>query len=130
MREHDTGPAYHALMREYDKRFLFVQPENAPIADAAGDAYSDVFEVLWGPDENVCTGSLQGFDVEPALTKLEMPVLFVCGDSDEVTLPTMMRYRGMVPGSQLAVVPGAGHATAKDQPVLYQEILVRFLRDL
>lgn len=130
LREHDTGPAYHALMREYDKRFLFVQPENAPIADAAGDSYSDVFEALWGPDENVCTGPLQGFDVEPALAQIGVPTLFMCGDSDEVTLPTMARYRDLVPGAQLAVVPGAGHATAKDQPELYRQLLVRFLRDL
>ncbi len=123
----DTGPRYHALMREYYKRFLFADPANWPIAEAAEDTYSDVFTALWGPDENVCTGPLKDFDVEDVLPVLKLPVLFMCGDSDEVTLPTMQRYRDLVPGSQLAVIPGAGHATAKDRPELYAAVLTAFL---
>ncbi|MDD4222229.1 MAG: alpha/beta fold hydrolase [Methanomethylophilus sp.] len=123
----DTGPRYHALMREYYKRFLFADPVNWPIADAAEDTYGDVFNVLWGPDENVCTGVLTGFDVEGVLPELKMPALFMCGDSDEVTLSTMQRYRDLLPGARLAVIPGAGHATAKDRPELYAAVLTEFL---
>ncbi|MDD2626703.1 MAG: alpha/beta hydrolase, partial [Candidatus Methanomethylophilus sp.] len=98
-----------------------------PIADAAEDTYGDVFNVLWGPDENVCTGVLTGFDVEGVLPELKMPALFMCGDSDEVTLSTMQRYRDLLPGARLAVIPGAGHATAKDRPELYAAVLTEFL---
>jgi proline iminopeptidase len=124
----DYGDAYHKLMGDYNARFLFARPENAEIArQAAAEPYSDVALALWGPDENVCSGTLRDFDAEKDLWKVKTKVLLMCGDSDEVSLETMAIYRTRFIGSKLMVVPNAGHALAFEQPELYCAGIEAFL---
>lgn len=76
------------------------------------------------------TGKLKGFDITPALGKLNVPVLFMCSDSDEVTVPRIVEYHDRVRGSRLSVVPNAGHVLALEQFELYRDSVIAFLSEL
>ncbi len=56
-----------------------------------------------------------------------VPTLFTAGEFDEVTADTMKFYQELISGSELAVVPGSGHLTTIDQPVLYAQAVRDFL---
>ncbi len=130
IRTGDLGPDFRRVMGEYYSRYLFCRECHREIAIAnAEEPFSDVFLTMWGPNDMVCTGTLRDFDVIPGLKDISVPVLFMCGDSDEVTPETMLEYRNMVKGSRLAVIPYAGHVTAMEQFVLYRESIAAFLRE-
>lgn len=47
---------------------------------------------MWGPDNTVCTGTLKDFDVTDTLPMIDVPVLYMCGDTDEVRISTLLDY--------------------------------------
>ena len=129
---HGRGPEEDItkIMGEYNSRFLFSKPINREIALAcASDGPNPVFAKMWGPNEMVCTGTLHDFDVTDVLPSIDVPVLYMCGDSDEVTIPTAMMYRDSTPGSALSIVQDAGHALSFEQFDIYRQCILSFLSD-
>ena len=121
---------FRDILGEYYARFLFSKPCNREIAiESARQGPNPVFEAMWGPNEMVCTGTLRDFDVTDVLPMIDVPVLYMCGDSDQVTIPTAIMYRDSTPDSSLAVVPGAGHALSFEQFTIYRECILSFLSD-
>ena len=53
---------------------------------------------MWGDDETYCTGTLKDFDVTDTLPRIDVPVLYMCGDSDELRVETMLDYARSTPG--------------------------------
>ena len=84
---------------------------------------------MWGPNDLVCEGTMKDFDLTSDLQRIDVPVLFMCGDSDEVTIDTINEYVKMVKGSRLSVIPCAGHAIGKDQPTLYMDRMKAYLEE-
>lgn len=127
----DFGERYRQIMSEYYARYLFCRKKNREIALANADVpFTDVFTAMWGPHDIECTGTLRDFDVTPGLKDISVPVLFMCGDSDQVRPETMLRYRSMVRGSRLSVIPFAGHVLAFEQFALYRESITAFLDEI
>jgi proline iminopeptidase/L-proline amide hydrolase len=76
-----------------------------------------LYERMWGKSEFVATGSLKDYDGEPLLLKLDGPrTLFLVGQYDEARPLTMLQFARRVPGSEVAVVPGAAHGMFGDRP--------------
>ncbi|AGI47768.1 putative hydrolases or acyltransferases (alpha/beta hydrolase superfamily) [Thermoplasmatales archaeon BRNA1] len=127
----DFGERYRAIMKDYYAKYLFTREVNRPIADAVAEApLNDVFRALCGENDFECTGTLKGLDLTDYLPEIDVPVLFMCGDSDEVRMDTMQMYREYVPGSRLAVVPFAGHALSFEQFELYLSNILGFLIEI
>jgi len=129
---HGRAPAdtYAELMSDYYSRYLFARGCNREIAIAVANSEPNpVFKAMWGPNDMVCTGTLKDFDVTYILPEIDVPVLYMAGDSDEVRLETMAEYVESTPGSRLAVIPYAGHALGFEQPDLYRMTIVRFLEE-
>lgn len=81
-----------------------------------GDNYQ-LYETMWGKSEFVSTGTLKTYDGEPLLAKLDGPhTLFIVGQYDEARPVTAAEFADRVPGSELAVVPGAAHGILTDRP--------------
>jgi len=81
-----------------------------------GDNYQ-LYETMWGKSEFVSTGTLKTYDGEPLLAKLDGPrTLFIVGQFDEARPVTAAQFADRVPGSELAVVPGAAHGILTDRP--------------
>jgi pimeloyl-ACP methyl ester carboxylesterase len=67
-------------------------------------------------------------DSTPLLSSIHCPTLILVGDQDALTPPAMSRdmQRGIA-GSELVVVPKAGHLSSLEQPSAFNAALARFL---
>ena len=76
-----------------------------------------LYNRMWGASEFVSTGTLKSYDGESLLVRLDgKRTLFIVGQHDEARPVTAIDFAERVPGAELAVVPGAGHATIMDRP--------------
>jgi proline iminopeptidase len=123
-----NDPAYRAAEQEYTRRFVR-RSLRGPRNPACNESIRNtaIYEQMWGPTEFFATGSLKTFNVVPQLSRLRLPVLFLNGEFDEARPETAARYQKLVPGSQLAVIPGSAHSLLSDQPDLTIAALRRFL---
>lgn len=71
-----------------------------------------IYRAMWGASEFNCTGNLASYDRSGDLRRLAVPVLFLCGEHDEVRQETLERYlMGSPRGSKLHVFQGSAHNT-------------------
>lgn len=81
-------------------------------------------------------GGLRGMGngVQPTLWhrlgQLTQPTLLIVGENDHKFVDINRRMASLIPGWQLTLIPGAGHATHIEQPVLFQAAVLRFLTGL
>jgi proline iminopeptidase len=70
------------------------------------------------------------FDYVPDLARVSTPTLIIVGEHDRTTTPRAARVlsRG-IPGSELVVVPGAGHMSFVEAPEVYLGAVRKFLRE-
>ncbi|QFZ18244.1 alpha/beta fold hydrolase [Saccharothrix syringae] len=70
-------------------------------------------------------------DYRDSLARVAVPTLVVVGEEDEYTpVDVARRLHGVVPGSTLAVVRGAGHLPNLERPEEFNEVLARFLAEV
>jgi proline iminopeptidase/L-proline amide hydrolase len=75
-----------------------------------------LYETMWGTSEFVATGTLNNYDGEPLLAKLDGPhTLFIDGQYDEARPVTLAAFAMRVPGAEFAVIPGAAHGFFNDR---------------
>ena len=67
-------------------------------------------------------------DLTAEMPRVTMPVLLIWGDADTATpIADGKRMEELMPEAGLAVIPGAGHFSFLDNPILFQRILGSFL---
>ena len=64
---------------------------------------------MWGPSEFTTTGSLKGADLLPRLHEITVPALLICGEHDEASPETILKYRDALAQGEVAVIPDASH---------------------
>ncbi len=123
-------PEYQAAMEAYYAQFLRRTPLRfAADADSARQRSGGfVYRYMWGPSEFTSTGTLKTFDGTDWLRNIRVPALFVTGEFDEATPAATEEFSRLVPGSEFAVIPGAGHATENDNPEAIYGLVREFLR--
>lgn len=121
---------YQAAMDAYYAQFLRRTPSRfAADADSARQMSGTfVYNYMWGPSEFTSTGTLKTFDGTDWLRTIRVPALFVAGEFDEATPAATEEFSRLVPGSEFAVIPGAGHATENDNPEAIYGLVREFLR--
>lgn len=62
------------------------------------------------------------------LAGLQVPTLFIAGEEDEKFVGTAREMYRMVMGSHLRIVAESGHMVHLEQPVLFNQIVLEFLR--
>lgn len=68
-------------------------------------------------------------DARPWLGDIDSPTLILCGANDTVTGSWMSgTLARMIPGAQSRTIPGAGHAPHIEQPDMFAEATLEFLR--
>ncbi|MEO0575020.1 MAG: proline iminopeptidase-family hydrolase [Pseudomonadota bacterium] len=88
---------------------------------------SGLYEYMWGPSEFIANGTLKNLDLRDRLHELNLPVLFIIGEHDEARPDTVREYQRQIAGSQLAILPDAGHSSLTDRPELFNRTLNDFL---
>ena len=61
------------------------------------------------------------------LRRVAIPTLIVCGERDEPFMEPSRQMHEAIPGSELAIIPGAGHSPQFETPVEFNRVLVGFL---
>jgi 3-oxoadipate enol-lactonase len=63
------------------------------------------------------------------LSSIRCPTLIVVGEEDTLTPPQISRdMHNAIPGSELVVVPAAGHLTSLERPEAFNQAVAAFLR--
>jgi pimeloyl-ACP methyl ester carboxylesterase len=87
-------------------------------------------EVVGTPDvlRHFANAGYGDFDYRPRLGEITRPTLVIVGAQDRTTTPRAARvlHEG-IDGSELVVVPAAGHMSFVEQPQLYLDAVRRFL---
>jgi len=95
----------------------------ATVASAAEAFARNRVSVLEG-DFRAC----DAFDLMGEIPKIRTPTLIICGEDDRLTPVKYARFlHEKIPGSELAVVPGAGHMVMLERPVEFNRALTTFL---
>ena len=70
-----------------------------------------------------------GVNFTSRLKEIRVPTCVIVGDADLIKGPPYAEtiHRG-IPGSELHLIQGAGHATCWEAPQLFNDIVLRFLR--
>jgi abhydrolase domain-containing protein 14 len=70
-------------------------------------------------------------ELKPRLELLDVPTLLVWGEKDVVASVELAReMHGLIKGSELFVIAGAGHTCYLDDPNSFNSVLVKFLGNL
>ncbi|MBX3131849.1 MAG: alpha/beta fold hydrolase [Gemmatimonadaceae bacterium] len=68
-------------------------------------------------------------DSTPTLATITVPTLVLCGDEDALTpVKESEAMHAAISGSQLAIIPGAGHASCVEHPAAFNALLASFLQ--
>ena len=96
------------------------------------DIVENLRRQITGNSVESIVGALQAMmtrqDSTPMLPGLRIPVQVVVGAEDALTPPPLSEqmHKG-IPGSELVVIPGAGHMSNMEQPQAFNDALGRFL---
>jgi proline iminopeptidase len=129
-REYDTPEYQKAMMEFYQKHVCRL--ENWP--ECLNKAFSELniaqYKYMWGPSEFTVTGTLKSFERVNELKKIDVPVLFTCGEFDEATPSTTEYYQKYLPGSRVHIFQDASHEHHLEKTEEYLKIVSEFLHDV
>ena len=110
----DMLPLYFHRYDERAERYAVEVADDIPNADAARH---------WE------TEGYPGFDIREQLPSITAPTLVITGEDDFVTGPACAReVAGLVPGSELVILPECGHMLWVEQREAFVAAVTRFLR--
>lgn len=122
------SPAYQQALEEYYRRFVYrIDPIPRELQQAIDGFGPAAYRTLWGPNERVINGKLADYDYAPRLKQIKRPVLFTCGEYDEVIPASAQLYADETPGAQLAVFKQSAHLPHLSESTAYQTTLGNFL---
>jgi len=96
------------------------------------DVVAQVRQMMEEERAESLTGGLKAIaerpDSTPLLGRLKMRTLIVVGEDDKATPPdSAKKMHEAISGSQLVIIPGAGHMTGIEQPERFTKALREFL---
>jgi 3-oxoadipate enol-lactonase len=69
-------------------------------------------------------------DMTEAMREVHVPTLLVVGEQDAITPPDcLVRAEAIIPESRLLIVPHAGHMPPLETPAVFNEAVLRFLKE-
>jgi pimeloyl-ACP methyl ester carboxylesterase len=117
-----TDPAQHATSTRMPTAEDFRQMREAYDRLAPDPGHFDAFAAK----TSAAAGSLQGWSAEE-LGRIGAPTLLVFGDHDFIRLEHAVEMHALIPGAQLAVLPGATHMDVMRRADLMIGLVTDFL---
>ena len=109
------------------RRFMFrhfLGETNDPaVHEILDDSVKSSSTTLWR-----AVGSMLRTDLRPELPRLSIPALIVHGGRDEIVQPSQVDLFDNIPTAEVVVMPESHHFPFLDEAELFNEILLRFLR--
>jgi proline iminopeptidase len=90
----------------------------------------ELYRAMWGEHgEFVIDGNLKSVEYVDRLATIHVPTLIMAGDHDECDPSLSREMHEKIAGSQLLILPNAGHMNFVDQPELWQKAVGGFLEN-
>lgn len=124
----DSEEYMGASMEFYKRHVCRLDPWPENLVKAFESMNPVIYNSMWGPSEFTITGSLKGFERAENLRRLELPMLFLCGEHDEATPWTTEYYRSQAPNGEIRVLENCSHMSMVEAPDLYVGSVRPFLR--
>lgn len=122
------APDYQEAVMDYYRLYLSRSDPWSPHLMAAFEGFNtELYGYMWGPSEFTATGTLQDYNREADLPKLDVPVLFTTGRYDEATPNTVRHFQSLVPGAEIQIFENSAHMTMLDEPDAYAVAIRTFL---
>lgn len=86
-----------------------------------------VYNYMWGPSEFSCTGTLRGHDSTKLLSKIKVPILYICGQYDSGTFEAAQKYFEKTNIGEITVLPGCAHNASRERPVEFNAAIRAFI---
>lgn len=107
--------------------------QNRPDANydpvAAGNMSWDLYREMWGSHgEYVVDGNLKSVEYTERLAGIQVPTLILAGDHDECDPSLSEVMHAKIGGSQIVILPKAGHMTFVDDNALFLSAVDGFLK--
>jgi 3-oxoadipate enol-lactonase len=115
-----AGLAEATTERWFGKPFLEAHPATAQRFNAAASATSTAGFVG-------CAQAIIGLDYLGRVAEITTPTTLIVGANDGPLPQVMQQLQGLITGSVLEVIPGAGHLPNIDQPEAFNAALLRHL---
>ena len=123
----DTDEFKDAARVYYDRHVCRLNPKPRAFVESIEGFGDEVYNVMWGPNEFICRGSLRQFERMERLQEIEVPTLFLCGRYDEATPETVELFHKRVPCSQMHVFEHSSHNAQLEQPDEFLGVVRAFL---
>ena len=95
---------------------LMLPPRSSAQLSTFAGLGQESYVAMNGPSEFSFSGSLMSYERVSELHRLTLPVLYLSGEYDTCTPGAAREYAAATPNAEVAVIPGAGHATTIDAP--------------
>lgn len=70
------------------------------------------------------------FDKTGDVTDLKVPTLCMMGEQQELEVSSTVKYKQLNSNINISIIPFAGHLVHRDQPELYTQILLTFIKNV
>lgn len=125
------APEYQEAVMDFYKMYLSRSDPWPPELIATFEGFNtELYGYMWGPSEFTATGTLQNYNRELDLPKLDLPVLFTAGRYDEATPETVQHFQSLIPGAEIQIFEESAHLTMLDEPDAYAEAIREFLNNV
>jgi proline-specific peptidase len=135
LREHEaagttTDPAYLAASEVFYRRHVCRLAEwpacvNDAFASLASDGF--VYNVMNGPSEFHCIGTLKEWDITARLPEIDVPTLLLSGRYDEATPAIVGAIHARIRGSEWIVFDESSHMPHVEEPAAFNAAVRGFL---
>ena len=124
------APEYKRGVRVFYENFVARKLPWSADVDSCFAQIGKQYDYMNGPSEFTIVGPLKSFDRTDRLHEIKVPTLFITGEFDEASPPTVKYYQSLVPGAKFEIIPGAGHLTMQDSPAYSNKVVSDFLKGL
>ena len=129
---HDIGATDSAVYRDamkvfYQKHVIRLKKPRKRPPNPNG---SEVYDFVWGPSEFEPTGTLKQYGRISQLSRIKVPTMIICGEYDEATPTTGMKYSKKISGCRFAEIEGASHVIWEEKPARIRKVINQFLNEI
>lgn len=126
----DSKVYKQAMMNFYLKHVLRDKQKLTKMFSKPNPNGNKIYEYMWGASEFEPTGTLKTYDRVSDLSKIKIPTLIICGQYDEATPETGIKYANKIPLASFSEIKGASHAIFTEKPQKITKVINDFLNEI
>jgi proline-specific peptidase len=125
-----TDPAYEEAVDVFYERHLCRLEEWPDGLLRTGEALAEdgfVYNLMNGPSEFHCIGTLKDWDITPRLHEIETPTLLLSGRYDEATPAIVGAIHERIPNARWTIFEASSHTPHLEEPEAFDAAVLAFL---